>query len=103
MDLVLLDPSRPLGPDTPLHRISNSFTPWFIGRDGMPEWYDVRRLAKELDKDDRRSSSRIVLYQVTPVTSAKVPIVRFKARGVAPWLDTGLKVDIAVNNRLGLA
>lgn len=84
IDIVLLDPALPLGNAQ--------------ARDGArPEWHDVKVLAKYL----RTHAGAEDFKDVHAIPSAAVPIVTFKI-GNVPRLS-GVKVDIAINNRFGIA
>jgi DNA polymerase sigma len=84
IDIVLLDPALPLGNAQ--------------ARDGArPEWHDVKVLAKYL----RTHAGAEGFKEVHAIPSAAVPIVTFKI-GNVPRLS-GVKVDIAINNRFGIA
>lgn len=84
IDIVLLDPALPLGNAQ--------------AKDGpRPEWHDVKVLAKYL----RTHAGAEGFKDVHAIPSASVPIVTLRM-GNVPRL-AGVKVDIAINNRFGIA
>ncbi|CAO1615410.1 unnamed protein product [Parajaminaea phylloscopi] len=100
IDLVLLDGARPLGVGTPAHLIQESSLPEALQLNGMPEWYDVRTVAKVLRKygmSASQDSARPWFKAIFPIDGANVPIVSFEDTSM------NLSLDLNINDRFGLA
>lgn len=99
IDLVLLDPARPLGVGTPASLVQEPDPPQPLEINGMPEWYDVRTIAKVIRKhsvDPAAQDSRPWFKMVQPIEGANVPIVSFNDR------MKNFSFDLNINDRFGL-
>lgn len=93
LDIVILDPSRPLGAGQPAETAQHvgPEVPMF---NGLPEWYNVSTVAKAMQKWARGLGwGRIMAID------ANVPIVKFTANNAG---GSPVSVDICINNRFGL-
>lgn len=98
VDLVILDPSRPLGVGSPPGSTRNvGPAPEIVA--GLPTWYNVNNIAKRMRRNTQRRG--LVWRNLLPISGANVPIVSFDVDH--PRSGTTLSVDINVNNRFGLA
>lgn len=89
IDVVILDPSRPLGVGQPADTVDGKVESEATVPGELPEWYDVRTIAKLMRKWAGRR-----WHQIVAIHGANVPIVKFNA---GP-----LSVDVNINNRFGL-
>ncbi|PWN19368.1 hypothetical protein BCV69DRAFT_313635 [Microstroma glucosiphilum] len=89
IDVVILDPSRPLGVGQPPDALDGESDAEVDVTGELPEWYDVRTIAKLMRKWAGRR-----WHQIVAIHGANVPIVKFNA---GP-----LSVDVNINNRFGL-
>ncbi|CAO1619470.1 unnamed protein product [Sympodiomycopsis kandeliae] len=94
LDLVLLDPSRPLGVGTPLEHIINIGPQDVQYKDDLPEFYNVRKIAKNL-QNYTATPGKPRYSNILAIVGANVPILKFEMEG-------GIAVDLNINNRFGL-
>lgn len=93
LDLVLLDPSRPLGVGTPPDKVLQ-IGPEVPHSNGFPEFYNVRKIADRLRRFSSQKDKQN-FQNINSITGANVPILKFET-------SDGIAIDLNINNRFGL-
>lgn len=98
VDLVILDPGRPLGVGTPAHHVLPHGPP-VPHIEGLPEWYSIRAVTKKMRayNHERRS---LLWKNIVVIANANVPIIKLEVEHVRSGRTVA--VDITINNRFGL-